>query len=362
MKKYLLKLLILASLTAEVAQAGNPDRAGGAGATQLLINPFGRSAGVLGANSASLRGVESMHFNVGGLAYIDKTELAVSQVVYLQGTGVFMNNFSFGQSLGNGNVIGLSVNRMDFGNIPITTENQPDATLGTYTPQILNLGFAYSKKFSNSITGGVLIRYFTEGLADVRATGIALDAGVLYQTALNSKDKIKKEDFRFGISVRNIGPDAGYSGSGLSVRVINPATGAERRALWASQSYNIPALVNIGASYDMRLDKNDNSYFHRLTASGNFNYNAFSSNITAVGLEYGYRESFMIRGGYAYQDNNNQDDTRSQYYGFAGGATFQMPVSKDGTMLALDYSYAPTRIFNGIHNITLRFTIGNKKS
>lgn len=362
MKKYFLHTLWVAFICSTTAFAGNPDRAGGAGGTQLLINPFGKSAGTFGANTASLRGVEAMHFNVGGLAYVEKTEIAVSQVVYLQGTGVYMNNLSFGQSLGSGNTIGISVNRMDFGNIPLTNESQPDATLGTYTPQIFNLGFAYAKQFSNSITAGVLMRLFTEGLTDVNARGVVLDAGVVYQTSLNPKNKVKKEDFRFGIAVRNIGADAKYSGSGLSFRSVNPATGADRRALYAAQGFNLPALVNIGASYDMQLDKSKDSYFHRLTASGNFNYNAFSNNITSFGIEYAYHESFMIRGGYGFQNDNTKDSYRTQYMGFAGGITVQMPVSKSGTILGLDYAYAPTHIFNGVHNITLRFNLGNKKS
>jgi hypothetical protein len=363
MKKYILCLLVTAVSASTQVFAGNPDRAGGAGATQLLINPYGRSAGTMGANSMHLKGPEAMHFNVAGLAYTERTDFMINQVVYLQGTGVFMNNATLAQSLGNGNVIGLSVTRLDLGNIPLTTEALPDATLGTFTPQILNLGAAYAKKFSNSITGGITVRLFSEGVTNVRSSGVALDMGVMYQTALNPKKKIKKEDFRFGIAVRNIGPDASYSGSGLSFRSINVATGADRRALFASQSYNLPTLVHIGAAYDMRLDKTEDTYFHRLTALGNFNYNAFSNNITSVGLEYAYKETAMIRAGYGIEAENTTDDnSRTQYNGYAAGLTLQMPISKSGTMLGLDYSYAPTRVFNGIHNISLRFTLGNKKS
>jgi hypothetical protein len=360
MKKYLLPVLL--SAIGYTSYAGNPDRAGGAGGTQLLLNPYARSSGMMNANTASLRGAEAMQFNVGGLAYTEKTEIMVSQMVYLQGTSVFMNNISFAQSLGGGNVLGITASSMDFGNIPITTETQPDATLGTYSPQVMNFGLAYSKQFSNSITGGILLRYMTEGITNVRASGLAIDAGVQYQTALNPKDKIKKEDFRFGISVRNIGADASYAGSGLSFRSINPTTGADRTTLMGSQAFNLPALVHIGASYDIRLDKNEETYYHRLTPSGNFNYNAFSSNVTSLGVEYAYRESFMIRGGYGWQDNITTQDFRTQYYGISGGMTLQLPISKTGTILGIDYAYAPTRVFNGIHNVTLRLVLGNKKS
>jgi hypothetical protein len=64
---------------------------------------------------------------------------------------------------------------------------------------------------------------------------------------------------------------------------MNTSTGADRRALFDADKFNLPALVNIGLSYDMRLDQNESTYFHRLTASGNFQYNAFQSNILGFG-------------------------------------------------------------------------------
>jgi hypothetical protein len=360
MKKYLYSILLVIATVSLFA--GSPDRSAGAGGTQLLLNPYARSAGMMNANTASLRSCEAMLFNVGGLAYAEKTEFMFSNMTYLQGTGIFYNSINIAQSLGDGNVLGITASSLDVGNILLTSEGLPDGDQGTFTPQILNLGVAYSKRFSNSISGGILIRYFTEGITNVRAGGVAFDAGVQYQTALNPKNKQKKEDFRFGISIRNIGPDASYEGSGLSFRSINPSTGADRRALMGSQSFNLPALLHIGASYDIRLDKNPDTYIHRLTPSGNFNYNAFSNNITSIGVEYAYRESFMVRGGYGIQSNNTKNDYRTQYIGFAGGLTIQMPVSKKGTIIGLDYAYAPTHVFNGNHNITIRLSIGNKKS
>jgi len=365
MKKYILQLMSITALLGSMqVNAGNPDRAGGAGATQLLINPYGKSAGMLGANTASIRGVESFQYNIAGLAYTNKTDIGFSRTTYLQGADVFINNLSLVQNLGSGSVMGLSFNSFDFGNIPITSETQPDGTLGTYSPQILNISLAYAKKFSNSITGGLNVRLISEGISNVGATGVGIDAGVQYQTSLMVKKKdIKKEDFRFGISIKNIGPNMTQTGSGLSFRSINSITGADRRALMGSESYNLPSLINIGASYDMRLDAAaSETYFHRLTAHGNFNYNAFSANVTAVGIEYAFKETVMLRGGYAYQENIlDVNDYYTQYVGFAGGAGFILPISKSGTRLAIDYSYAPTRVFNGIHNLSITLSIDNKK-
>jgi rRNA maturation protein Rpf1 len=316
MRKYILQLLTATAIFGiQPVFAGNPDRAGGAGATQLLINPYGRSAGLMGSNTGSVRGLESFQFNIGGLAYTQKTEVGYARTVYLAGTDVFINNFSLAQNLGSGNVVGLTFNSFDYGSIPITTESQPDGTLGTYSPQFLNIGLAFAKQFSNSITGGIDVRVVSEGASNVRASGIALSAGVQYQTSINPRKRyVKKEDFKFGIAIKNLGPSMQYSGSGLSYRALNPVTGADRRSYMGAEPFQMPALVNIGVSYDMRLDKKDSTtYNHRLTPHFNFNYNSFSANVTSIGLEYGFKETLMLRAGYAYQDKiTSADEYRTQ--------------------------------------------------
>lgn len=348
-----------------VTQGGNPDRAGGAGATQLLTNPYTRSISLGGSNTASARGIESYYLNIGGLAYTQKLEIQASNMLYLVGTDIRVNNLGLAIAMGEngeGGVLGIATTFWDMGNINIITTDQPDATLGTYSPQIMNLGLAYSKMFSRSITGGLLMRYISEGLTNVRAQGVTLDAGVQYQTTLNPLKKIKKEDFRFGISVRNLGPDIAYEGDGLALRAIISGTGADRKLKVGSQAFNTPAMANIGLAYDMRLDMDSFTYKHKLTLSGNFNYNAFSSNIVAFGAEYSFKELFMLRAGYAHQEDNfSKDSYRSPQYGMNFGFGFQMPVSNNGTMACLDYAYAPTVIFDGIHSLGLKLILGNKK-
>ena len=373
MKKIIFKVgMFSLMLISSGAFAGNPDRAGGSGATQLTINPYGRSSGIGGANTASVRGIESFNLNIAGLAYTEKTEVCFSRMGYLVGAGVNINNLGIAQKLGEdgeGGVIGLGVTSWDFGSIPITTYENPDGTLPTFTPQVLNIGASYAQKFSNSITGGFLVRIISEGVHDVKARGLAFDFGVQYQTALNPrKNKIKKEDFRLGISMRNIGPDMRYTGDGLSFKAINSTTGAERKAYFSGDKFNLPTLVNIGLGYDMRLDQNPDTYFSRLTASFNFNYNAFQSNIYGLGMEYAFKEMFMIRAAYNISGDKQlltKNQTNPLYlspvYGFWSGVTLQVPISKTGTSFALDYSYAPTRIFNGMHTVGIRLTIGGGK-
>ncbi|MFI5221184.1 MAG: PorV/PorQ family protein [Bacteroidia bacterium] len=364
MKRYPL-IVVFMVLTGLVALGGNPDRAGGAGATSLLINPYSLSAGFGGINSAYVRGAEAFHLNMGGLAYTEGTEILFSHVNYLQGTGIGINNLSLAQSIGSsGNVIGFTVTKWDFGNVSNTTEAQPDG-IGTFSPQIMNIGIGYSRIFSHSITGGIVLRYVSEGISNVMSVGACIDAGVQYQTSLNPKNTIKKEDFRFGISVRNIGPNMSYQGTGLTIKsYLTQSSPLPRSTQIPSDYYNLPSLVNIGVAYDFRLDdKGSNAYLHRLTTVGNFTYYAFASNNVGLGLEYAFRETFMIRAAYNWQDGIYTNNAYlTQYLGYSAGCSIKVPISKGGTALSVDYAYNPTRVFSGCHSIGIRVLVGNKKS
>ena len=169
--------------------AGNPQRAGQAGASELLINPWARSSGWGGSNVAGVRGLEGIYSNVAGLAFTEKTELIFTQTSWLQyGSNMFnstdavsnISSFGFSQKLGESGVLGFAVMSMDFGDIEITTVDLPDGGIGTYSPRFMNISLAYSQIFSNSIYGGLTIKMISEQISNVGANGIALDDFLAY--------------------------------------------------------------------------------------------------------------------------------------------------------------------------------------
>mgnify|MGYP000418322346 CR=1 FL=1 len=64
--------------------AGNEDRVGSAGASDLLINPWARSSGWGASNVAGVAGLEGQYVNIAGLASTEKTELIFAQTSWLQ--------------------------------------------------------------------------------------------------------------------------------------------------------------------------------------------------------------------------------------------------------------------------------------
>ena len=68
MRRHLIVIFSAVLLAIPQAKAGNEDRAGSAGATELLINPWARSSGWGSAGVSSVKGLEATFLNVAGLA------------------------------------------------------------------------------------------------------------------------------------------------------------------------------------------------------------------------------------------------------------------------------------------------------
>jgi hypothetical protein len=331
-------------------QAGNKDRSGQAGASELLINPWARSSGWGGVNVANTRGLESVFTNIAGTAFTTGTELIFSATDYLKGSDIKIMNFGLTQHVGESGALSLSIMSMNFGEIDITTINNPDpadASIGTFSPSLVNISIGYAKAFSNSIYGGFNLKIISETISDMSAQGVAIDAGIQYVTG-------EKENVKFGIALKNVGPTMKFSGDGLSFRGFYDQfsnfspTFEQRKA-----DFELPATLLIGGAYDFLFAEN------RFTLAGSFQSNSFTKDQFILGGEFALKTYLMLRAAYAYEEGiSSKADRTSVYTGPSAGVTVQVPLSKEkGTVFSIDYSYRATDPFDGVHTIGARINL-----
>jgi len=335
--------------------AGNEDRAGQAGASELLINPWARSTGWGSANSASINGLEAMYMNVAGISFTRRTEILFAHTQWLVGSGTSINSFGLTQKIGEAGVLGLGIMSMGFGDLAVTTVDQPEGTGSFFSPRYMNIGLAYAKTFSNSIHGGIAVKVISESIANAKAQGFAFDAGIQYVTRLGNKENpLRKDNFSFGISLRNVGPPMRFSGDGFSVRGLVSSTGTSLTMEQRSAKFEMPSLLNIGVTYIYRI-----SEAHRLSFAGTFTSNSFSKDQFRGGLEYGFKQYFALRGGYVYEKGQNSDvNSTTAFTGPAAGASVGVPFGKEKQgSFAVDYSWVATKPFQGNHSIGVRINL-----
>lgn len=342
----------------QTGKAGNEDRAGSAGATELLINPFAKSSGWAGANTSFARGIEGSYLNIAGLSFVRQTEVNFSTTNYLSGSDITIGNFGFAQRVSETGVLGFSIMAMNFGEIDITRVDLPEGGIGKYSPTFANVGVSYAKAFSNSIYGGMTFRVISEQIHDVSAFGAALDAGIQYVTG-------RYEQLRLGVAMRNVGPKMKFGGDGFAFRTGMGDLGNEITVQQRVADFELPSLVNIGASWDViqiGRDTSDNDIkmpaMHRITLAGNFRSNSFTKDQIMGGIEYSFKDMFMVRGGYAWEKGiGNIDDRSNADKGVSAGFTAQLPINKKGGVIGLDYSIRLTESFDNTHCIGIRLNL-----
>lgn len=346
-KLYLISIFTFLGLS---LYAGNPDRQGEAGAGHLLMTPWARTAGLHTLNTAHIRGVEAMRLNPAGVGRIDGTEISFGYTSYFTGTDISISALGLAQRFGENSSFGISLMSVNLGDFIETTEFFPEGTGANFTPNMVNLGLSYSYLFENKISVGITLRGVSESLSDITAFGFAIDAGVQYVTG-------EQDNFRFGISLRNIGSRLAYKGQGLQTSAPNPpgsTTDFSTTLFQRANSFELPSLLNIGLGYDFYFGQD-----LKLTALGNFTANSFSQDQLGAGVDFNFRNIFELRAAYKYEIGSENAETAPIYTGLAGGFSVYMPLSKEenANKLRLDYAYRQTKLWDGTHNITLSLAL-----
>ncbi len=339
-------------------QAGNPDRQGEAGAYELLINPWARSIGLNGLVTARTTGVEALYFNPAGLGRMRTLEIMASHSQYMVGTGMSINAVGLAKGIGENGTFGVSMMSVGFGEIPLTTTNQPEG-IGTFKPRFFNLGLSYGHIFRDKATGrekitvGFTVRLVSQSISNAGATGIAFDGGMQYATG-------KYNQFKFGIALRNIGTKMRFSGEGLSYVGIAPNGTTASTTQMRTAGYDLPSLLHMGVSYDFLINRDDSTGLSemRLTTVGNFTANSYSRDQIGLGFEFAYKEMFMARAAYKYEGNMYNNESGTVGAGLTAGVSVEVPFKKGSARrISFDYGFEYTRVFKGTHAVGLRLVL-----
>ncbi len=363
-------------------RAGNKDRSGQAGAQHLLIDPWARSSGWSTVGVAETRGLESIYSNVAGLSFVKKTEVSFSRTQYISGSqaGIGINAAAIVQKLTKKDketgaikdlgVLGVSLFAMTFGDIEITKVDQPEGNLGYYSPNLIYIGIHYAKEFNRYIHGGFTGKIVNESLSDVSTTGFCFDLGIQYLSGAY-------ENFKIGVTLKNIGLPMRYSGDGLSFSAIPTIANHELTVETRSALVEMPALLTLGISYDFlffgseydNMDRDEKKgmgltraeAIHRITLAGSFTANSYSRDNFSFGIEYGFMDFFMVRAGFLAENKMYDIEERATFYaGPSAGATFGIPLAKKGKgnqKLYLDYAYRFLNTWKGNHYVSLKLAL-----
>lgn len=333
--------MLLAALVLGIAfaDAGSGKRKGTAGAQELLIPLGGRGIGLAGSYASGIQGVEALYWNPAGAAVIpNSAEVMFSHMNFL--ADIKVEYAAAAIKVGELGTLGFSIASVNFGDIDVTTNEFPDGTGETYSPNYMTLGMNFSRMMTDRIAFGANLKVITESIMRESATGVAFDFGLQYQTGL--------EGFKFGVAMKNLGPNMKFDGPDLEQTVTLPNTepGSQARPLRINaQEFDLPSTLEFGTSYEVPVMSDS-----RFIVTGTFIHHNFSYDDFRLGGEWSYSNMLSLRFGYALSPELPSEEAIFTYTAGAG-----INFSLSPTMnIAVDYGFRATKFFDNNHVVAVK--------
>lgn len=332
-----LVLLLFFSLN---SYAGNRDKAGTAAAPELLIPVGARDLAMGGSTIAFTSGIEAIYWNPAGLARSQyNADAMFSHMTYL--ADIDINYLAVAGKFGNFGTVGFSLKSLAIGDIPITTEDFPDGTGGVLSPTFFTVGITYSKILSDRVSVGFTVNVINENFSEARvsATGFAFSAGVQYQNLGGI------EGLDIGVAVKNIGPQMGFSGSGLLRQGLIDDTNRGSSFIEVEGATDeLPSIIEIGGGYTINAGE-----MSKVRLAGMFQNQNFSDDQARFGIEYEYNDTFFLRGGF-----NSAPDAPEDNFIFGATLGAGIHVVLGGVDVRADYGWMQTDFFDNQNAFSIK--------
>jgi hypothetical protein len=336
----------------------------------LTIAPDSRAGGMGDAGVATSPDVYSMHWNPAKFAFMDGDGgVGISYSPWLRNLVPDINIAYLAgyKRLDTIQVLGASLLYSSLGDIPFTDDF--GNLERTFQPNEFALDAAYSRLFTEQLSGGIAFRFIYSNLTGGFAAGsvatkpgisFAADISGYYQKDMSLFSKDSK--LGLGLNFSNIGSKMSYSDSQTSDFIpMNMRLGAANTI--DLDSYNkitvtidinkllVPTPPIYNAAMEIVDGKDPNvavpvaifqSFFD---APGGFKEEIHELT-WSYGLEYWYNNQFAIRGGYFHEN-----ETKGNRKYFTAGAGFRLKI------FTLDFSYLMPVVQNHPLARTLRFSL-----
>ena len=332
-------ILLALGLAAGTAWADGQDRAGTAAAPELLIPVGARDMALGGASIATSSGLEALHWNPAGLSKsASNAGIMLSTMSYVADTRI--NYLATGANFKSLGALAFNIKALNFGDIPVTTEANPDGTGATYSPTFLTLGLTFAKGLTDRIAVGITSHYVVNRIQRVEATAASFSAGLQYANL----GGIAGLDL--GVALKHIGTRMQFGGSGLLRRgQIDGARRGPADYNVQASSADLPSTFELGLGYRYALAGQS-----EVNLSSVFRHNNFAYDQYRVGAEYLLGGFFALRAGFDYAPNSSDDYIYGTSFGF--GLNLDAGTLKD---LRVDYAYTTVEYFNVLNTFTFQF-------
>lgn len=342
-KRILLSALVICVALAVVVDSvyAQNKKTGTAAATELLIPVGARDLALGGSTIATSTGLEAIYWNPAGLGRLSHSaEGMFSNMTYI--ADISVNYGAVGAAFGDFGVVALSVKSLNFGDIPLTSEDDPENASGRFfSPTYVTIGLSYARALTDAISAGGTVKLISEQIDRVSASGFALDFGIQY------KGLVGVSGLSLGVAVKNIGPQMKYTGSGLYRNAIaGDGRRPEQKYQSDAASFELPSVVEVGLGYSGTMEN------MMWGVTGSFTNNNLYLDEYRVGGEIGVTMESLRLFGRAGVGMVPQAESKANIFGGTFG--FGLGYLTGGVDITVDYAYRQVDFFDANQVISVK--------
>ncbi len=325
------RLLGGALLVAALAAHGSAFAVGESGVPSLTIPPGARPNGMGEAFVAVSDDATAQWWNVGGLAFATKRNLAFmhSQLVPDLASDVYYEFLGYTQPAGTVGTWGVSLIYLTYGtSIATDASGNP---LRDFTSWEGSISASFAMNLADNLGAGISLKFIRVDLAPADVTQDNVEgAGTSFAADIGTLWKLPNQRMNFGLAVTNMGPDLAF--------------------IDQEQSDPLPITARLGMAWTPVADDISNLLLtadieQSLVWLVDSDVDTRRSEIWHAGIEYRYVNLLAGRLGYVYDDDGDFSDPT---YGLGF-------IYKD--KLSLDYANVPqAETLERVHRWSLYFT------
>lgn len=308
---------------------------GGTAAPFLGISMGASGTGMGSAFVAKADDPSAMYWNPAGLARLEGIQLMFDHTSWL--ADVNYNYFAVTYNMGDAGTIGFSYTASEYGDMEVTTIDEPDGNGQLFTAMDAVMSLAYAVSLTDKFDIGFNPKIIYQSVWNTSAMAVAIDIGVKYITPF--------DDMVLGMSITNFGTDMKLTGrSLLALYDPDPDNSGNNDKLPTNintEEFPLPLTFRMGVSWNAY--KSD---YSRLTVAADAAHPNNDYESINLGGEYSYNEFLFLRGGYKSLFLTDTEE------GFTFGAGVRQLITGN-IYVNLNYAFADFGRLNNTQKVTL---------
>jgi len=222
------------------AHAQSITKTGTTAAKFLSLGIGARANAMGGAYTAVANDASSIYWNPAGIASSDQFQALFTYTNLF--AGINLDYFGIVIPSGDAGNFAVNVTAVNYGQIGVTTEEQPDGTGESFSPASYEFGLSYARNITQDFAVGATAKLVTENIYHSNATGVAFDIGTIFTTPFYG--------VKFASSITNFGTKMQMSGNDLLIRYnVDPSRAGSDNTVdanVATDQFDLPLRLQIG--------------------------------------------------------------------------------------------------------------------